>query len=121
MPSAYPYELRVRVIRAIESKMPIVEVMRVFNVCRDTVYKWKALKENTGDMKAKTGYQSGFSRMKVKDLGEFKSFIDKHGDKSLPELAKLYPGSLSESTIANYLRRISYTYKKSLLPSQKGH
>ena len=35
MPSPYPYELRVRVIKAAEAKMAIAEVMRVFNVCRD--------------------------------------------------------------------------------------
>lgn len=121
MVSPYPYELRVRVIKALESKMTVAEIMRIFSVCRDTVYKWKALKESTGDIKAKSGYQSGKSRMIVKDLDMFKLFIDEHKDKSLHELAAHYPGKISQSTIANYLTRIGYTYKKSLLPSQKRH
>lgn len=121
MPSPYPYELRVRVIKAAEAKMAIAEVMRVFNVCRDTVYKWKALKESTGDTKARTGYQSGHTRMVIKDLDVFKAFIDKHRDKSLRELAELYPCKVSQSTLANYMSRIGYTYKKSLLPSRQRY
>lgn len=112
MPSPYSYELRVRVMNALEYKMPVAEVIRIFSICKDTVYKWKALKESTGDTKAKTGYQSGYTRMVIKDLDGFKAFIDKHPDKNLRELASFYPYKVSQSTIANYISRIGYTYKK---------
>jgi transposase len=121
MPSPYSYELRVRVIKAVESGMSISKIKEVFRVSRDTVYKWKAIKEGTGDVRAKTGYQKGFSRMIVKDLSAFKLFIDEHKDKSLRELAELYPIPISQSTVANYISRIGYTYKKSLLSSSQRY
>lgn len=108
-------------MNALESKMTVAEVMRIFSIYKDTVYKWKALKESTGDTKARTGYQSGHTRMIIKDLDEFKAFIDGHRDKGLRELAELYSGKVSQSTIANYLTHIGYTYKKSLLSSQKRY
>jgi transposase len=109
MPLPYSYELRDRVIKAVECGMSVSRIKEVFRVSRDTVYKWKSLKEATGDVKAKTGYQKGFSRMIIKDLSAFKLFIDEHKDKSLRELASLYPSNVSQSTIANYISRIGYT------------
>ncbi len=41
MAAPYPYELRIRVISALESKMPVAKITGIFKVCRETVYKWK--------------------------------------------------------------------------------
>ncbi|WP_341763819.1 IS630 transposase-related protein [Candidatus Tisiphia endosymbiont of Beris chalybata] len=41
MAAPYPYELRIRVISALESKMPVAKITGIFKVCRETVYKFK--------------------------------------------------------------------------------
>lgn len=109
----YPYELRIRVIGALESKMTVSQIMKIFNVCRDTVYKWKKRKDTTGDVKAKIGYQSGRHRKVIKDEEEFLRFIEFNKSKSVKELAAML--NISPSTVQRALKRINYTYKKNLL------
>lgn len=119
MASPYPYELRSRVMLALESKMPVSKIIKIFKICRDTVYKWKNIKEATGDVKAKTGYQDGNHRRKIKDNQVFLEFIKTNEGKTIKDLSLLM--KVSPSTIQRSLKRINYTYKKNLLSPQKGY
>lgn len=120
MASAYPYELRIRVISALESKMAVAKIMGIFKVCRETVYKWKRMKDSTGDIKAKIGYQNGYSRKIIKDKAEFLKFMKINEGKSVKEIAELMPNRASSSTIKRALKSFNYTYKKNLLSPLKG-
>ncbi|WP_375327181.1 IS630 transposase-related protein [Candidatus Tisiphia endosymbiont of Nemotelus uliginosus] len=112
MASPYPYELRIRVISALESKMPVAKIMGIFKICRETVYKWQKIKESTGDIKAKSGYQNGYSRKLIKDKTEFLEFMKINEGKSIKEIAELMPNRMSSSTIKRALKSFNYTYKK---------
>ena len=74
MAAAYPYELRKRVLNAYEKGLRITTIKEIFNVSRNTIYKWLKIKDKTGDIKAKEGYQKGHSH-KVKNMEEFRNFI----------------------------------------------
>ena len=66
MPSPYPYELSTRVISALESKMSVSKIMKVFKIRRDAVYKWKNIHKTTSDVMAQNGYR------------ELKYFVEKY-------------------------------------------
>ena len=120
MSSPYPYELRTRVIAALEDKMPVSKIMKIFKICRDTIYKWKNIKKNTGDVKAKSGYQNGIHRKIIQDTEWFLEFISQNDGKTLKELAALMPQKISPRTISRSLKRFNYTYKKNLSSPKKG-
>lgn len=119
MARAYPHELRVRVIAALESRMPVSRIMQIFKVCRDTVYKWKNRKDTTGDVQAKKGYQSGKHRKVIKDEKEFLRIVESNKSKSVKELAVMM--KVSPSTIHRTLKGINYTYKKNFLSPQERY
>ena len=51
MSNAYDYDLRLKVMNAIElDGMPITEASQVFNVSRNTIYLWRKLQAETGDL-----------------------------------------------------------------------
>jgi transposase len=64
--------------------MTVAKIMEIFKICRDTVYKWKKIKENTGDIKAKSGYQNGYSRKLIKDKTEFLKFMKINEEEKYP-------------------------------------
>jgi len=111
MPAAYPYELRIRVLNAYEKGMRVTKIKETFDVSRNTVYKWLKVREETGDIKAKVGYQNGHSH-KVKDMEKFKNFIEANSDKTTKELSDEWECEISRSTILRYISKINYSYKK---------
>ncbi len=98
MASSYQCELRERVISAVKSGMAVVKVSKIFKVGRATIYRWKKIKQDTGDIKPRVGYQKGHSHI-IKDQEEFKLFLDKNSDKTLQELSRIWPGNVSPITI----------------------
>jgi len=111
MPAAYPYELRIRVANAYEKGMRVTRIKEIFDVSRNTIYKWLKIKDETGDIKAKEGYQKGHSH-KVKNMEEFKNFIESNKDKTTQELSEVWTCKISRSTILRYINKINYSYKK---------
>ena len=53
MPSPYSYDLRIRVVAAVEKGRGVKEASHTFGVHRDTLIGWLAHKEATGDVQAK--------------------------------------------------------------------
>lgn len=119
MPSPYPYELRTRVIAALEAGVEIKKITSLFNISRDTLYKWKKIKKASGDIVARSGYQKGHNHKLVHFSG-FEEFIANNKDKSLKELCELSGGRLSSTSIWRGLKAIGYSYKKNFLSPQEG-
>jgi len=110
MPSPYSYDLRIRVMAAVEKGMEVREASRTFGVHRDTIRAWLARKEATGDVQAKVGYQRGHSH-KIPDPEEFTAFVQEHSEATLEELAEAW-GGVKRMTIWRQLRKLGYTQKK---------
>jgi transposase len=117
MPAPYSYDLRIRVVAAVEKGMGVKEASRTFGVHRDTITAWLVRKEATGDVQAKVGYQRGHSH-KIPDPEQFKAFVDAHGEATVEELAEAW-GGVKRMTIWRQLRKLGYTHKKrpSVIPS----
>jgi len=110
MPSPYSYDLRIRVVVAVEQGMGVTEASRTFGLHPDTVTAWLARKEATGDVQAKVGYQRGHSQ-KITDPERFTAFVQEQGEATLEELAAAW-GGVKRMTIWRQLRKLGYTHKK---------
>lgn len=119
MAAAYSYDLRLKVMKYLASGKSIKETSKVYGIHRKTIMDWRKLKQVSGDVKAREGYQKG-SRIIIRDIVQFKAYIDANNSKSSIELAKGWIQAVCASTIVNTLRRLGYTYKKSFHPSKTG-
>lgn len=119
MPRTYSYDLRCKVIEAIElDGMPPSEASETFHISRNTINLWQHLKAETGDLHPKTRQQTGHSH-KIKDWDKFKSFVETHSDKTQKELAQLWDEDISDRTISRALQKIGFTRKKDLWVSRE--
>ena len=109
-PRPYSYDLRVRVVAAVEEERGVTEAGRTFGLPPDTVSAWVARKEATGDVQAKVGYQRGHAQ-KITDPERFKAFMQAQGEATLEELAEAW-GGVKRMTIWRQLRKRGSTHKK---------
>jgi transposase len=110
MPSPYRYDLRIRVVAAIEQGREVTEASRIFGLHRETITGWLARKEATGDVQAKVGYQRGHSQ-KITESEQFKAFVETQVGATVEELAEAW-GGVKRMTSWRQLRKLGYTHKK---------
>lgn len=111
MAAPYSYDLRKKVIQAIDKGMRKSEASRVFNLSRNTIDLWLKRREETGKYQASVGYQKG-SGHKITDWEKFQEFAQKNGEKTQAEMAQAWVGKLSRYTIGRGLKKINFTRKK---------
>lgn len=118
MAAPYSYDLRQKVIQAIENGMRKSVASRVFNLSRNTIDLWLQRKEATGDFQANVGYQQG-SRHKIIDREKFREFAQTYGEKTQAEMAQIWEEQISRHTIGRGLKKIGFTRKKRLMGTKK--
>lgn len=119
MPAPYSYDLRIKVIEAIDGGLGKTKASKIFNISRNTINLWLTRRKETGDYRAKEGYQQGYEA-KITDLENFRDFARKHGSKTQDEMAEAWAGKISDITIGKALRKIGFTRKKQLTDIKKG-
>ena len=119
MASPYSYDLRVKILQAIEGGMTKTQASRVFSISRNTINLWLKRREETGDYRAKDKYQKGY-QPKIAELKEFREFACLHGKKTQAEMAQAGNGEISARTIGKALKKIGFTRKKNLWVPRKG-
>ena len=119
MSSPYSYDLRAKVLQAIDEGMSQTQASRVFKLSRNTINLWLKRREETGDYQAKVGYQKGY-RPLIADLDKFKEFAHQQGRKTQTEMAQAWSEKISARTIGKALKKIGFTRKKNLWVPRKG-
>ncbi len=113
MPASYSYDLRTKVVNAIDGGMRKTQASRIFQISRNTIDIWLKKREETGDYQAKVGYQQGYNA-KITDLEKFQQFVQINGSKTQAEMAEVWLEKISDRTIGKALKKIGYTRKKNL-------
>lgn len=113
MPAPYSYDLRTKVIQAIDGGMGKTKASKIFQISRNTINLWLRKRDEIGDYRAEKGYQRGYEP-KIADLEEFKHFARKHGSQTQKEMAQAWQGKISDKTIGKALKKIRFTRKKNL-------
>lgn len=114
MPSAYSCDLRTRIMEHYAAEKSETLTRRVFSVSRATVYAWLKLKETSGTLNAKFGYQKGRSH-KVKDLEKFKSGVEKNTGLTLEGIIKKSAIKMRLMTCSRAIKKLNITRKKRLM------
>lgn len=112
MPKIYSVDLRQKVIQALGEGSTAVDLCKVFNLSRKTIYNWQKQFRKTGSLQAsKSGRK--FLTGKIQDLHSFKNFVNSKPDRSSEEMAQEW-GGVSSATIRRYLKIIGFTNKKNI-------
>jgi transposase len=112
MANPYSYDLRRKVIEAIElNGMKHCEASEFFNISRNTINTWFQRRRETGDFNAKVRAHRGNGH-KITDWEKFRAFVETYGDKTQAEKAELWEGNISDRTISRGLKKIGFTRKK---------
>lgn len=112
MAKAYSYDLRQKVMQAIElDGMKKSEARQVFNISRNTINLWFQRKAETGDVQVKPRATSS-ANQKITDWEKFRAFAKEHEDKTQEEMAQLWEGDISSRTISRALQKLGLTRKK---------
>ncbi|WP_374111783.1 helix-turn-helix domain-containing protein [Phormidium yuhuli] len=112
MSNNYSYDLRQKVIKAIEvDGMKKSEVSQIFGISRNTIYLWLKQKEETGDVQPREYRPPGHGH-KIKDIAKFRSFVEEHADKTQSEMAELWDDDISQKTISRWLKKLGFIRKK---------
>jgi transposase len=114
MPKPYSYDLRQKVIQAIElDGMKKSVAAQVFQISRNTIDLWLKRRAETGDYQSKSNRPHRTAN-KITDWQQFAEFANRHGDKTQAEMATLWEGDISARTISRGLQTIGFTRKKNL-------
>ena len=108
MPKPQSIDLREKLFAQLDSGMSITEASKIFRINRQTIYNWVSMKEETGKLEGKSGYQKGHSH-KIKDLAQLEKFFLENPDKTLKELSWLWPEKISGWTLGRWIKRLGYT------------
>lgn len=120
MSNAYSYDLRQKVIEAIElDGLKKSEASELFHLSRNTIDQWLQRKAATGDYRAKVYRPSG-GTAKITDWEAFRTFAYAHQGKTQAEMAALWPEPISQRTISRALQKIGFTRKKRPMATGSG-
>ena len=110
MPSPYSLDLRKRIMAHYEQHRSPKLTSEVFNISISIIYDWKRLKEATGDIKAKEGYQKGYGH-KI-EPEKFKKIVELNPGLTLEALVKKSGVKMSIMTCSRGLKKLNITRKK---------
>lgn len=114
MGKAYSYDLRQKVINAIQlDGMRKSEVAQIFQLSRNTIDLWLERQAATGDYQAKSNRPQRTVN-KITDWQAFTTFAQTHADRTQAEMATLWADKISTRSISRALQRIGWTRKKRL-------
>lgn len=104
---AYSTDLRERAIAYIEAGNTIIEASQIFKVNRQTLRKWRKLKEESGSV-AREIYKHGAIKLNDQELMEY---VQANPDLYLKDYAEKF--NMSISGIWRAFQRLHITLKKS--------
>lgn len=112
MGKAYSYDLRQKVVQAIQlDGMRKSEAAQVFQLSRNTIDLWLKRQAETGDYQPKS-HRPHRTVNKITDWQAFRAFAEAHADCTQSEMAQLWGGDISARSISRALHRIGWTRKK---------
>jgi len=112
MAKAYSYDLRKKVIEAIELEgLKKSEAAKIFQISRNTIDLWIKRRNATGDYQPLSN-RPHRTKAKITDWKKFEEFANKYGDKTQVEMALLWEEEISSRTISRGLQKIGFTRKK---------
>src|SRR6266699_6192817 len=115
---AYSYDLRLRILRAVDQGKPRAEIIKVFEVSRATIKRYLKLRRETGDVKPRT-IPGRPAKKGVALLAGLQPQLDAYPDATLEEHCQIWETTqgvqISTASMSRAIQRLDWTRKKKTL------
>jgi len=110
----YSYDLRCKVLGALDGGLKKSDASRLFQISRNTIDLWLARRATTGEFFALCPREaaSRCARRAIANFSEFEAFVRENPSATQGELAQRWKDPVSRHTVGRVLRKIGYTRKK---------
>ena len=112
---AYSYNVRQRILRAVDQRMPRAEIVKTFAVSRSTIKRYLQLRRETGNVKPKAIPGRPSKKGAALQAGLLPQ-LEAHPDATLVEHCQLWEASysilVSSATMSRAVKRLNWTRKK---------
>lgn len=112
---AFSYDLRQRILRAVDQGMPRAEMIQTFAVSRSTIKRYLTLRRKTGDVKPKAIPGRPSKKGVALHVGLL-SQLEAHPDVTLAEHCQFWEAThgmhVSSATMSRAITRLNWTRKK---------
>ncbi len=112
---SYTYDFRKKVMEAIDRGESISKISKTLNISRNTIYLWKNLRKDSGDIKRRPQYHR---QRRIQDLEALKQIIQENNSLTGREISSQLNGLIAPRTVYSYLKLLGHTYKKNLFSSK---
>lgn len=109
---SYSEDLRKRVVEARLSGQSVSEIVRIYKVDDNSVYRWVAQYQKTGSVTSKR--RGGGRPSKIKDMAKFEAFAKAHAHSTLAQMREAWEEDVSEMCLSRALKRLDWTRKKTV-------
>jgi transposase len=108
---SYSEDLRKRVVEARLCGRSVSEIVELYQVDDNSVYRWVAHYKKTS---SHTPKKRGTGRKpKIADMAKFEAFAKVHAHSTLTQMCSKWQGEVSEMCMSRTLKRLGWTRKKS--------
>jgi transposase len=115
---AYSYDLRQRILHAVDQGKPRAEIIKTFNVSQATIKRYLKLRHETGDVKPKA-IVGRPAKKEAALLAGLESQLDAYPDATLIEHYQLWETTqgtqVSTASMSRAIQRLGWTRKKKTL------
>ncbi|SRR6266851_1253111 len=115
---AYSYDLRQRILHAVDQGKPRVEIVKTFDVSRATIKRYLKLRLETGDVKPKA-IPGRPAKKGAALLAGLQSQLDAYPDATLAEHCQIWETTqgiqVSTASMSRAIQRLTWTRKKKTL------
>ena len=108
---SYSEDLRLRVVKARLGGKSVSEIVTLYDVDDNSIYRWVERYEATGSVAAR---QRGSGRKpKIQDMAKFEAFARVHAHSTLKQMQAAWEDEVSLMCLSRALKRLGWTRKKS--------
>ena len=106
----YSNDLRERVVKARLSGRSVSEIVELYQVSTNSVYRWVSQHQKTGSVSPKQ--RGGYKKSKIDDLERFEEFAKAHAHSTLSRMKEQWGEDVSLMCLSRTLKRLGWTRKK---------
>jgi transposase len=112
---SYSEDLRLRVVKARLGGKSVSEIVGLYEVDDNSVYRWVARYKATGSVGARPRGKG--RKPKIEDMAKFEAFARAHAHSTLTQMQAAWEEEVSLMCLSRTLKRLGWTRKKSTTPT----
>jgi transposase len=112
---SYSEDLRLRVVKARLGGKSVSDIVALYEVDDNSMYRWVARYKQTGSVTARP--RGSGRKPKIRDMAKFEAFAHAHAHSTLAQMQAHWEEEVSLMCLSRALKRLGWTRKKSTTPT----